>query len=90
MNTESSDPQMRQRELSGEVVKNKMNKSVIVKISRLVKHARYHKHLTSSKNVMAHDEKNVTKVGDQVVIRECRPLSKHKSWVVKEVLGSAQ
>ena len=65
---------------SGIVVSNKMDKSIVVKIERKIKHSLYKKTIKRSKNYIAHDEQNECKVGDLVDIAECRPLSKRKRY----------
>jgi len=65
---------------SGIVISDKMDKSVIVKIERKIKHPIYKKTIKRSKKYVAHDEKNECKVGDIVQIAECRPLSKRKRF----------
>lgn len=74
------------RKLEGEVVSNKMDKTVVVKVTTVKIQSKYKKRYKSSKSYKAHDEKNQYKVGDIVVIEGCRPLSKDKRWrVVKKV-----
>ncbi len=75
--------------MSGIVVSDKMDKSVVVQVERLVQHPVYKKYIRRRKRFMAHDEKNACGVGDRVLIRESRPLSKTKSWRVAEVLEKA-
>ncbi len=70
------------RELSGRVVSNKMDKTVVVEVTRRVKHPRYQKYLNRSNTYKAHDENNACQVGDVVTIQESRPLSRHKRWRV--------
>lgn len=70
----------RKRVLTGKVVSNKMNKTIVVLIERRLKHKRYAKFITKSKKYKAHDEKNECAEGDVVTIMECRPISKHKTW----------
>ncbi len=65
---------------SGIVVSNMMDKSIVVKIERKVKHPLYKKTIKRSKKYIAHDEKNECKVGDIVDIAECRPMSKRKRY----------
>ncbi|MBI2100243.1 MAG: 30S ribosomal protein S17 [Candidatus Vogelbacteria bacterium] len=67
--------------LSGVVVSDKMQKTVVVEVKRFVKHPKYGKYLSRSKKYLAHDEKG-HKVGDKVEIQETRPMSKHKSFIV--------
>ncbi|OJI08212.1 MAG: 30S ribosomal protein S17 [Candidatus Vogelbacteria bacterium CG22_combo_CG10-13_8_21_14_all_37_9] len=70
--------------LKGIVVSDKMDKTVVVAVSRFVKHPKYDKYLKRDKRYKAHDPENRFKIGDQVEIRSCRPLSKDKSF---EVIG---
>ncbi len=73
----------------GVVVSDKMTKTRVVKIERVYRHPRYERVITRSKRLKAHDETNVTKVGDRVLIEETRPLSKDKRWRIRQVLGRA-
>jgi len=73
---------MSRRVLQGVVVGDKADKTVVVQVDRRIQHPLYKKFIRRSKKYMAHDEKNASKVGDQVEIRECRPLSKSKHWEV--------
>ncbi len=73
---------MPRRVLQGVVVSDKMDKTITVKVERKIMHPLYKKFIRSSKKYAAHDENNAHKVGDQVKIRECRPLSKRKRWEV--------
>lgn len=68
--------------LSGVVVSDKMQKTVVVKVDRYVKHPKYQKYYTISKKYKAHDEENKHKVGDKVEIVETRPISKDKKFKV--------
>jgi small subunit ribosomal protein S17 len=74
----------------GLVVSDKMDKTVTVMLERQVKHALYGKYIKRSTKVHAHDETNDCGEGDKVMIAECRPVSKSKSWRVVEVLERAQ
>jgi len=78
------------RTQTGRVVSNKMDKSVTVLLERQIKHALYGKYIKRSTKVRAHDEDNSCGEGDKVLIAECRPLSKSKSWRVIEILERAQ
>lgn len=78
------------RTQTGRVVSNKMDKSVTVLLERQIKHALYGKYIKRSTKVIAHDEDNSCGEGDTVLIAECRPLSKSKSWRVVEILERAQ
>ncbi len=77
------------RTLQGKVISNKMDKSIVVAIERNVKHPIYGKFITRTTKLHVHDEANVCKEGDIVTIRECRPLSKTKSWTLVSVVESA-
>ena len=70
----------------GSVVSDKMDKTVVVRVERLVRHPRYGKVLRRAKKYKAHDEGNVCRVGDTVRIVESRPLSREKRWVVEEIV----
>ncbi|WOT05139.1 30S ribosomal protein S17 [Shewanella youngdeokensis] len=77
------------RTLQGRVLSNKMDKSITVAIERKVKHPLYGKFLKRTTKIHAHDEQNQCNAGDIVTIRECRPLSKTKSWTLVEVVTKA-
>lgn len=77
------------RTLQGKVISNKMDKSITVAIERHVKHPIYGKFITRTTKLHVHDENNQCKEGDIVTIRECRPLSKTKSWTLVSVVESA-
>jgi small subunit ribosomal protein S17 len=70
----------------GEVVSNKMTKTIVVRVKRRFPHAEFKKIVTSYKKFYAHDEKSEAKVGDTVRIEESRPLSKLKRWKLVEVV----
>lgn len=78
------------RTQTGRVVSSKMDKSVTVLLERQIKHPLYGKYIKRSTKVHAHDEDNSCGEGDKVMIAECRPLSKSKSWRVVEILEKAQ
>ena len=71
---------------SGVVVSNNMDKSIVVKIDRKIKHPIYKKTIQRSKKYIVHDEQNECKIGDQVQIAECRPLSKKKRFRLYKLL----
>lgn len=77
------------RTLMGRVVSDKMNKSIVVLAERRVKHPIYGKFVSKSTKIHAHDENNDCAIGDMVTIKECRPLSKTKSWTLVEVVERA-
>jgi small subunit ribosomal protein S17 len=72
----------------GVVVSDKMEKTVVVKVDRLVKHQVYNKYIKRSVKYKVHDEQNNCKIGDRVQIIECRPLSKDKRWNLKQIIES--
>ena len=74
----------------GIVVSDKCEKTITVRVSRLVKHPRYGKYLSRSTQYMAHDEKNEAREGDRVEIMETRPLSKLKRWRLLSVVERAR
>ncbi len=90
-----SDPQMiddrgARRRITGVVTSNKMQKTVVVLVTRRVKDARFHKFMTKRVKYKAHDEKNEFKIGDRVEIVETRPLSKDKRWRVARLIERPQ
>ena len=80
---------MPKRVLTGTVVSDKGDKTVVVRVERRVKHPLYGKIIKLSKKYHAHDEGNAFKAGEQVRIQECAPLSKLKTWTVLERVGAA-
>ena len=76
----------RTRTFQGSVLSAKMDKTITVLVERRVKHPVYGKILTKSSKIKAHDEQNECHEGDKVIIEECRPLSKNKSWRLVKVL----
>jgi len=77
------------RTLQGRVISNRMDKTVSVQIERLVKHPLYGKYIRRSTKVHAHDGENECGVGDLVIVEQCRPLSKTKSWRLVKVVEKA-
>ncbi|MCP3678123.1 MAG: 30S ribosomal protein S17 [Deltaproteobacteria bacterium] len=80
----------KRRSQTGIVLKNSMEKSVVVSVERIVKHPLYGKYLKRSVKYMAHDEKRECNVGDKVTIVESRPLSRMKRWRVSEIVEKAR
>lgn len=74
------------RTLAGRVVSDKMDKTITVLVERRIQHPVYGKFITRRTKLHAHDENNEGKAGDQVLIEECRPLSKTKAWRLVKVL----
>ena len=81
---------MPKRVLTGRVVSDKMDKTVVVEVEDRVKHALYGKVLRRSSKIKAHDEDNSAGVGDRVLLMETRPLSATKRWRVVEILEKAK
>ncbi|MBI3413782.1 MAG: 30S ribosomal protein S17 [Verrucomicrobia bacterium] len=79
-------PRPHRKERVGEVVSDKMDKTIIVEVQRRFPHPKFKKVLTSYKKFYAHDEKNEAKMGDSVRIEETRPLSKTKRWRLVEIV----
>ncbi len=77
------------RSLKGQVVSDKMDKSITVLVERRVEHPIYRKYVRRSTKVLAHDEGNECRHGDLVIIEECRPLSKNKAWRLQEIVERA-
>ena len=92
MSDETEAPQShgRRKEREGVVVSDQMDKTVVVAVSRVVRHGKYHKHLNRRTRYKAHDQKNQCRVGDRVRIIETRPLSRGKRWAVLVILGSKE
>ena len=80
---------MPKRVLTGTVVSDKGDKTVVVSVERRVKHPLYGKIIKRSKKYHAHDESNAFKLGEQIRIEECAPVSKLKSWTVLDRVGAA-
>ncbi len=74
----------------GVVVSDKMDKTVVVEVKRLVAHPLYHKIIRRRSKLKAHDEANSCQVGDKVLLEETRPLSRDKRWRVKQILEKAE
>jgi small subunit ribosomal protein S17 len=74
---------------TGSVVSNRMDKSVVVRVERRVRHKLYGKYVKTSVKYLADDPENSCNIGDTVLIEECRPLSKRKRWRVKTILEQA-
>jgi small subunit ribosomal protein S17 len=74
------------RNVVGRVVSNKMHKTIVVEVERKVKHPLYGKYMKRYSRLNAHDDENIGKIGDVVMIKQSRPISKTKSWVLVRVL----
>ncbi len=81
-----SEAEVKVRSLTGVVTSDKMDKTIVVKIERKVKHALYGKYIRRSTKFHVHDENNDAKEGDTVMFAECRPYSKSKHWKLLKVV----
>ncbi|HLN48648.1 MAG: 30S ribosomal protein S17 [Steroidobacteraceae bacterium] len=89
MSPETTDAGKAVRTLTGQVVSNKMDKTIAVAIERVVRHPTYGKFVRRTTQLLAHDEKNEAREGDTVSITPCRPLSRHKSWRLLAIVERA-
>ncbi len=77
------------RQVVGTIISNKMEKTVVVQVERLVKHPLYKKYIRRRNKFLAHDKENECQIGDRVMITESRPLSKTKRWRVSRIIEKA-
>lgn len=80
----------KRKEFIGTVISNKMQKTIIVKVTRMSKHPKYHRIIKKYNKFKVHDEKNSAQIGDMVRIQETRPLSKEKSFRLVEIIKKAK
>ena len=78
------------KSITGKVVSNSMEKTVTVSIERRLRHPLYNKYIYKTTKILVHDEEMVSKVGDIVSIRESKPISKNKSWILNKVIETSQ
>ncbi len=90
MAVQELDAQKIVKTVAGVVTSDKMDKTVVVMVERKVRHEKYEKILTRSTKFHVHDEENVAKIGDKVLIKQSRPLSKTKSWALVSVVEKAK
>jgi small subunit ribosomal protein S17 len=83
-------PTTKQRERQGLVVSDKMDKTIVVQVTAVKPHAEYKKVVRRTSRLKAHDENNEARIGDTVLVRECRPLSRDKTWRLIKVLQRAE
>jgi len=86
----SSEKNKNQKTRVGVVVSNKMDKSIVVRTERIIRHQLYGKTLRRHVKYMADDQQNLCNIGDRVLIEECRPLSKNKRWRLREIVEKAE
>lgn len=77
---------MSKKERIGVVISTKAKKTINVAIVRRYPHLKYRKVILKTKNYMAHDENNICKLGNLVLIQECAPISKNKTWILKKII----
>ncbi len=78
---------MPKKRLKGTVISDKMEKTVVVEVERIKEHPKYKRRYKVHKKYKAHDEKSEYRIGDKVIIEECRPISKEKRWrVIKKII----
>jgi len=78
------------KRLVGTVISNRMNKTAVILVDRLTKHAIYKKYIRRRAKYMVHDPRNVCQIGDKVGIVECRPISKRKRWQIADIIEKTQ
>lgn len=76
--------------ITGEVISNKMDKTIVVNVTKKVSHPLYHKKVKVTKKYKAHDEANECQIGDKVRIMETKPISRHKRWRLVEITEKAK
>jgi len=86
---QTTDAQRQRRVVTGIVVSDKMEKTIVVQVQRRFKHPRYRKYVSERIRYKAHDENNEAKTGDTVRIVSCRPLSRDKRWMLQSVVEKA-
>jgi small subunit ribosomal protein S17 len=86
---QTTDVQRQRRVLTGTVVSDKMQKTIVVQVQRRFKHPRYRKYVSERIRYKAHDENNEAKIGDTVRIVSSRPLSRDKRWILQAVVEKA-
>ena len=77
------------KEQNGIIISNKMEKTVVIKVENRYPHPIYSKTLVKTKKYLAHDEQNECNIGDQVLVQECRPLSKRKRWKLVKIISKS-
>ena len=77
------------KEKIGIVISDKMEKTVVIKVESRYPHPIYSKTMTKTRKYLAHDEMSKCNIGDQVLVRECRPLSKRKRWSVAQIISKS-
>ena len=89
MTTTTNETAKTGRTVTGRVTSDKMDKTITVMVERRERHPMYGKYVSRRSKIHAHDEQNECKVGDLVLVKECRPISRNKSWKLVKVVESA-
>ncbi len=89
-NTSEATERGRRKAQVGTVISNKMDKTIVVAVERMMKHRRYAKYIRRTKKLTAHDAQNTCNIGDVVRVTETRPLSKRKRWTLAAVISKAK
>jgi len=90
MNDQATQKEYRHRKSrTGVVVSDKMDKTIVVQVDQMVMHPVYKKFVRQRLKYQAHDEHQTAKAGDKVLIEECRPISRHKHWRLKQIVEQA-
>lgn len=89
MEKDERNPLQKRRAVVGVVVSDKMQKTIVVKVDRQVRHSLYKKYVERTRRYKAHDETNDAKIGDRVILTESRPLSREKRWVLQSIIRRA-
>lgn len=90
MSAEQVPQDSKRKEFTGQVVSDKMKKTIVVEVTRLVRHGQYSKTIRRKERFKAHDEKNEAHIGDTVIIHETRPMSKDKRWRLVRVTAKSK
>jgi small subunit ribosomal protein S17 len=77
------------KEKIGTVISDKMEKTIVIKVENYDSHSAYSKIITKTKKYLVHDTHEIANIGDKVVIKECRPLSKRKRWILERIISKS-
>lgn len=81
---------MPKRQLTGKIISDKMKKTLVVRVERIKEHPKYKRRYRVTKNYKSHDESGEYKIGDRVIIEECKPISKEKKWKVLKKIAPGE
>ena len=77
------------KEKIGIVISDKMKKTVVIRVENYYSHPTYSKIMTKTKKYLVHDDNEIAKIGDKVIIKECRPISKKKRWILQKIISKS-